>query len=263
MSMNIGGVVIKVDTSGFDALNLRLSGLARKVEVAKVAALNDAGRAGYQATTDEIKRVFDRPTPWIQRSVRYTKATAARPVTRIDFDAWGNKTNVTAGQVLNAEIYGGNRRMKRHEVALQRVGVLPAGMAIVPGPAAKLDQYGNMSGAQIVQIISWFQGFEQYAGARQNMTDKRKRALAKDKKNGARGFSYFVLWRPHGKLRPGIYQRFEFSHGSAVKPVMFFVQTPKYGVRLDFYKIAERAALAEFKSSFDRYCRQFLSERII
>ena len=253
---------IKVDISGLDILRAKLRGLQdKKIKVAMVAALNDAAYAGAQATRKEMAKVFDRPTPWVLGGVRYVKARKDKLQSSIDFDQWGNKTNVTVEKVLMAEIMGGVRRFKRHELALKQVGILPEGMAIVPGPAAIKDQYGNMMGSQIVQIVAWFKGFERVAGARQNMTDKTRARLGKDKKNGTRGFAYFVLPKQHGKLPPGIYQRFTLAHGSAIKPIMYFVRIPTYQRRLDFYGIAERESKAAFNAAFPLYLAQLLKEQ--
>jgi hypothetical protein len=191
----------------------------------------------------------------VLRSVRYKKGTNTQPEALVDFDAWGNKTGVTAAHFLQAEIYGGPRKLKRHETALQRAGVLPTGKAIVPGPAAKMDQYGNMSPAQIVQILSYFKSFGEQ-GYRANMRDGGKRLAKDNKKKGARGFVYFAIYARHGKLIPGIYQRFSFGAlGSSVKPIMYFVDIPKYKKRFDFYGVAERAAREEFARKMPGYLK--------
>lgn len=278
-------ISIKVDTQGLDAIQAKLRGLADgKIKVAIVAALNDAAYAGAQETKKEMARVFDRPTPWVMGGVTYKKAgragssvripgafdisgkklygtlSADRLQATIDFTGQGNKSGVQVGKILAAQIFGGPRKHKRHEIALQRAGVLPSGMAIVPGPGAKQDQYGNIPGSQIVQIISWFKAFGEQ-GYKANSTAKSRAALAKDKRNGSKGFQYFVLRQKLGKLAPGIYQRFTLAHGSAIKPVMFFVAMPTYKPRLDFYGIAERKALTTFNKAFPMYLNQLLKER--
>ena len=252
---------ISVQTKGLDATLARLRGLAdKKINVAIVAALNDAAYAGAQETKKAIGQTFDRPTPWVIGGVRYVKARKDKLESSIDFDQWGNKTNVTVGKVLQAEIFGGTRKTKRHEIALQRAGILPASMAIVPGPGAILDPYGNMRSAQIVQIMAWFKSFGEQ-GYKANSTDKTRARLGKDKRSGAKGFQYFVLPNKLGKLAPGIYQRFTFASGSSIKPVMFFVALPSYKRRLDFYGIAERKAIIEFNRAFPQYLAKLLQER--
>lgn len=274
----MNGFVVRAKIDGLDAVQASLRGLADgKIKVAARAALNDAAFIGKKETEKRIAEAFDRVTPWIAKSVRYVKAKGEKLESSIDFDAWGNKTGVTAAKVLSAEIYGGQRRHKRHELALQRLGILPDGMFIVPGEAAQMDGYGNMSASQIRQIISWFNAGEMTAGSTQNMTDKRRSNLRKGSMRKGRvtnGFEYFVVQpgqrrefqRHNGgkgthKMQPGIYQRIFLGHGTAIKPVMIFVKSPAYKQRLDFYRIAGDAALAEFKRAFPMYLEKLLRER--
>lgn len=224
---------------------------AKQVRFATMVTINRAAYAGAQAVSAEIESRFDSPTPWVVRGVRYTKARKDRLHASIDLDYWGNKQQVAVEQVLKAEVYGGQRALKRHEIALNRIGVLPDGFAIVPGEAASIDQYGNMQAGQIVQILAYFRAFGEQ-GYKANMTDKGRDRLARDnQKSGGIGFKYFVV-KPGAKggLVPGVYQRFRLANGSAVKPVMIFVKIPRYSIRLDFNSVADRAARTEFESQF-------------
>ena len=265
---------IEVKATGLSELRLRLAGLDRKIKVITKSALNDAAYLASKKTVEAMIRVFDMPTPWILGSVRYKKATPEKLESQVDFDQWGNKQIVTAGMVLNAEIFGGRRKLKRHEVALQRAGILPPGMAIVPGAGAKLDQYGTMDSGQIKQIMAWFMAHGEQ-GYKSNMTDRTRDARRRgSKKTNGIGFEFFVVkagdrrtfTRASGKtgthkLQPGIYQRFFLGHGTAIRPIMIFVSIPNYKQRLDFYGIARKAAEEEFQRSFDKYAKQLLTER--
>lgn len=242
--------MLTIKLEGMNRIEAQLRGIEKQVQFATMVALNRAAYAGAQEAKREMGRVFDRPTPWVVGSVRYKKATRQLLQAQIDLDFWGNKQGVSVDQVLRAEIHGGQRRHKRHEAALQKAGILPAGMGIVPGDAAQLDQYGNMKAGQIVQIMSWFQSFGQQ-GYSANMRDGGKRLGRDNKRTGAKGFSYFALQQKRGKLLPGIYQRFQFGAGSAVKPVMIFVRLPSYKRRFDFYGVAKVAAEAEFHRQFN------------
>jgi hypothetical protein len=82
------------------------------------------------------------------------------------------------------------------------------------------------------------------------MTDGGKRLARGSKRKGTRGFAYFAIQKRYGKLLPGIYQRFSFSFGSAVKPVMIFVHSTNYKRRLDFFNLAERVSIREFNQQF-------------
>ena len=266
---------IGVQVKGLAETKLRLAGLERKIKVVTKAALNDAAYLGTKKTAEEIAKVFDRPTPWVKGGVRYVKATSEKLEAKIDLDKWGNKTGVTVDNVLAAQINAGQRKHKRHERALQIMGILPAGHYIVPGEAAELDQYGNMAASQIRQILSYLNAAQMTSGYAGNMTQKRRDALKRgSKKTGGIGFEYFAVapgarrqYAKAGggtgshKMQPGIYKRIHLGHGTAIKPVMIFVRGANYSKRLDLYGIIERSARPEFERAFNQYANQMLKER--
>ena len=245
-------LTLNVHTLGLNDLKRDLTDMEHKqIPFATMVAINRTAYTVSGLLGKKIASVFDRPTPWVVGSVRYTKATMRKLEATIDLDKWGNKQGVSVSQVLAAEIEGGPRHLKRFERALIHAGVMRSNQAAVPGEGAKLDQYGNMSAGQIVQILSWFQTFGEQ-GYKANMVGKTKSRLAKgNKKKGTLGFEYFALQTKYGKLLPGIYQRVKFAAGSAVKPVIIFVgRRPVYKIRFDFYGYAEDRAYDEFRKEF-------------
>lgn len=242
--------MIKIDLVGMDKMQAMLRGVEKQVRFANMVATNRAAFKGRDAIQREMDKSFDRVTPWVKGGVRVVKATKASPAALIDLDFWGNKQGVAVESILKPEIKGGGRKHKRHELALQRAGILPDGMYIVPGEAAVIDQYGNMGGGQINQIIAWFRAFGEQ-GYQANMSDKRRKALGRDnKRTGKRGVQYFAIGAARNGLMPGVYQRVSTGFGSSIRPVMIFVRRPQYKRRLDFYGVGERAARAEFAAQF-------------
>ena len=251
-----------VRVEGLSATQAALAAIPKQIAFANVVAINRAAFAGRAAIQRAMPTVFDRPTPWVIGGVRVIKARKDKPSAQIDLDNWGNKQGVAVESILQAEIYGGGRRLKRHELALQRIGILPDGMQCVPGAGAVIDNYGNMSSGQINQILAYFRAFGEQ-GYRANMTTRGIAKLAKGNRT-KRGFDYFVVapgkqraWlRGNGivgthKMQPGIYQRTDFGGlGSAIKPVLIFVKQATYRPRFDFHGIAKRAAVAEFDVQF-------------
>jgi hypothetical protein len=236
------------DSHGAVKLIADLQSMGKQTQFATMRAMNAAVARARTAAQEGMHHAFDRPTPWVIGGIRYTKARKERMVATLDFDFWGNKQGVTVSQILWAEVHGGPRALKRHEIALQRIGVLPNGMFIVPGQAAQLDRYGNMSPGQINQILSWFAAFGEQ-GYRANMTDAGRAKKAKGTKR-RRGIEYFALQKQNGRMPAGIYKRIHFGFGGAVQPVMIFVRQPQYSQRFDFYGIANRVAGEEFNRAF-------------
>lgn len=197
----------------------------------------------------EMRDVFDRPTPFTQNSVFIkpsTKATLTAIVSLKDSASKGTP----AAKYLQAQISGGERRMKRFEVALRSVGVLPEGYFIVPGAAAKMDQYGNMDSRQIIQILSYFKSFGE-AGYKANSTEKTRERLGKSTKSRY-GMAYFVGRPNNGKLPLGIWQKVFSNFGVAIRPVMIFVRSANYEAIFDFKYVADTTISREFYNEFNK-----------
>lgn len=222
---------------------------------------------------DEMRKVFDRPTPFIVSSVAVLDEAKAALRATVFFRYPGGKATPPE-KVLAAEIAGGPRRSKRAEVALRRVGILQPGYFIVPGRGIaddKIDAYGNVKGSFIVQLLSYFQALSE-VGFRANMTERRRQQLAKARRSAGgfktiQGVQYFVSFGrlrslsmasdKYSSLAPGIWSRTGI-HGVDVKPVLMFVKQPLYARRLDFFGVGERVVRQELPGLHATYLRQAL-----
>lgn len=189
----------------------------------------------------EMPLAFDRPTPYTMSSLYLNPATKSIPVAKVWLKDDSGK-GTPAAKYLLPEIAGGGRNMKRFERRLQLMGLLPEGMQVVPGDAAPLDQYGNIPASVIEQILSALGAAEIKSGYQANRT----RASARRK--GAKLAEYFV-GRPGGAPL-GVYRRYKFAHGSAVKPILIFVRPVQYRPRYRFEEIAQRVVSEEFPVKF-------------
>lgn len=220
----------------------------RRLNAAVATALTRTAVQVRAAVLEQMPRVFDRPTPYTLRQLKYAAATAARPVAAVGFgvaaiqDVQGNVIRyqdlgmgeTPAGKYLAPSIDGGSRRHKRFEKALQAAGAMPAGWFAVPGAGARLDAFGNMSRGQIIQILSQLR-ITLVAGTNRNMAVAARKQIAAQRKAGGR---FFVVKPGTGKLKPGVYQR-EF-YGRTITPVVIFVRAAAYRPRFDFYGMAKR-----------------------
>lgn len=181
--------------------------------------------AAYQALDDvreEMRRVFDRPTPYVLRGPYVVPARDGDQFSgteaRVAWREFGGKS-IAAEKILAAQIEGGPRRLKRFE---RSIG-LPANRVAVPGKWAPLDAYGNIPGPFIVQVLSALRLFGEQ-GFRAN------------RREGARlrkGQSDFFMIRPgteHRTLPPGVY-RVAREMGGAPLLVIAFVRAANYRAR--------------------------------
>lgn len=270
--------MFRVEVQGLDAIKRRIASLPRQVRYAAAQALNDTGFQARADLAQEARRVFDRPTPFIQRSPWFNRAEPSKLAITIYPRDPGGKA-VDPADVLRAEVQGGARKFKRSERAFQRIGILPPGQILQPAPwvlaDAKMgDGYGNVRGSFMVRLLSYFQAFGEQ-GYRANMSDKRRRSIEKVKRVGGfmkvTGVQYFVshgrgtratrhvnragrLSRPDGQaqhLPAGIWQR-SGTHGVDVKPVFYFNRMPAYPVRYRMGDVVQRTAQATLPAALSR-----------
>lgn len=276
-----------VDTRGLDRLRQRIANLPQQVRFAAAQALNSTA---FQVRADlqtEMRRAFDRPTPWLIDS-----AWVGKRATPSDLEAWvylrnrGGKS-IDPANVVRAQVYGGQRRNTRAERALQAAGILPRGMAMVPATWVREGQHGDghggVKGSFYVQLLSYLQAFGEQ-GYRANMSQRRRLQLsgrgrwvdgrfhgAHTKRGQGRkgayayrqgGVDYFVSrgrgeftgrgsWK-HGQkqhLAAGIWQR-SGIYGAVVKPVFLFVRMPAYSRRLQYWEQGANAMRQVFPGQF-------------
>ena len=221
-----------------------IDGAKRQVLFAAAKTLTQIAKQTEAATRETMRREFDRPTPWTLNSLRTLPATKTKLEATVKLKDDAAKS-LTAAKALKHQVEGGQRANKKSEAALWRIGLLASSEMTVPGEAAKLDQYGNMSKAQINQILSWFQAFgEQGYKANSTAATRAKKAKGTRNKRGKR--FYFKRDRP-GR---GIYEATATSWGSAIKPVLMFVRKGTYTQRIDIEQIARKQMLG-FQRTFD------------
>lgn len=224
----------------------QLGALRDQVPFATALALTKTAQAAQVSVRQEMVRVFDRPTPFTLASTFVRSATKAKLEAAVYLKTGGNKEGGNAQDRLGHQVLGGQRRFKRMEGALRQAGLLGNGEQAVPGKAADLDSYGNMSRGQITQILAWFQAFPE-AGYKANSTQatRAKRAAGKaGKKYGTR--FYYKRDRP-GR---GIYKATQTGFGSAIQPVLMFVRRATYRQLLDMPGVVERTAREQFPAWF-------------
>jgi hypothetical protein len=227
----------------------RLNDIERRhVPFATALALTRTAQEVRKAEVEEMKRVFDRPTPFTLNSLYLKAATKADLTAKI----WLKDISGRAEHYLIPEIFGGARRLKGFERLLMRKGLLPPGWMAVPGAAAKLDAYGNISGGQMIQILSALKalGEQGYAANRTKASAKRRRGKQAE---------LFVGRPGGGRLPNGVWQRFRFAHGSAIKPILIFIRGPRYQQRFDFFGVGKRVTAVIFPGIFDQALREALA----
>lgn len=238
-------ITVNIKSNLDAALRTFIFSTKKQVEYATRKAVVRTAEDVKKATVAEMSTVFDRPTKYTLRSVYYRLIRSDPPTARVWLKDDRGKGGGAAANYLMPHIEGGIRPQKRMEYALTANGYLPEGWVTVPGAAAKIDQYGNMSVGQIRAILSALGAAELTSGYSSNRTatsaKRRRRQLAK----------YFAIVPGRGgHLHPGVYQKV----GQDIKPLLMFVQAARYRKRFSLQTVADRTiarvAGAHFKTAF-------------
>lgn len=243
--------MIKITAYGLTDQLAELTDLAqRQIPFATALALTRTAQDVKAALEAEMPKVFDRPTRWTLNSLRLIPARKDRLLARVWIKDEADKA-APATKWLAPEVYGGSRPDKRSEAMLRARGILPAGMAVVPGTGADLDQYGNIKRGQLTKALSGIRGFGE-TGYTANATGSRRSQA----KGNAR--SFFVLTKagkPIGIARRTGRKREDLSMFLA------FVDKPNYRKTLDFFGIGERVAEQRLALHFEQAMAQALRSR--
>jgi hypothetical protein len=241
---------IRVDTN-IPEVQAALKRAAAQVPYALSTAINKTLEQARSDVRTEAARVFDRPTPWALNSVRVKYATKTNPDGWLAFKDKNQEEN--SRTMIEPHVHAGRRHYKAFEARLQRIGLLPQGWNAVPGGAAKLDSYGNMSQGQISQLLGVLGTYTESGFNRANINTVKRLAKGNVKKN-VYGFVYWVNKvgsTKAGHLLPGVYQRVTTAFGSSLKPVLIFVKQAQYKRTLDFYGKATTSINRHFPGYFN------------
>lgn len=189
----------------------------RQVPFAAKNALNKLAVKVIEDEQDEMRSVFDRPTPWTVNSL-FVRNYATKQDLSVTIDFKDGSKGRSAAKYLTAQIQGGSRRTKAVENFFVRNGLMPAGSRIVPADNLTLDRYGNIS-------LSAF------------------RAMVR----GVAAGTHFILMQRRGKLAAGLYKRGSLNQ---VRALLIYVTATDYAKRLRYFETAaQTAATIRCKSS--------------
>jgi hypothetical protein len=213
-----------------------------RMRLAAAKALTWTAKASQEDLRSEMRRVFDRPTPWALNSSRIRSATPARLASEVFIKDEAFKS-LSAEKWLGPEIVGGPRPQKRLEQALATRGLA---RYYAPTENTKLDRYGNPDKGLLQQIRSELQLAR--AHEYQNATPaSRARAARNAKRWRGEFFAVKLVGGRRRGLSPGVYRRKDDQE----EKVLHFIDPPIYSRRLDFYGVVQRSQSQRFSGLFD------------
>jgi hypothetical protein len=240
--------MIDIVAKGLDKAISNMKGVQKQVAFANTVALTRTAKEVHARLTAEMPKVFDRPTPYVMRGLAWLGARKGSDEARVFARQFAGK-GTPAEYILNPQVFGGQRRIKRFERALQGKGLMPPGWIAIPGPGAKFDAYGNINRGQIVQMLSALKAFSEQ-GYLMNRTNSRRSRKTADRNR------YFVPARKQGAMPIGIYRHLG-KHKNI--PVILFKSAAQYRKRYPFIEMGKTMTRQIFDAEFSRAFAQAMA----
>lgn len=244
--------MLTIQITGIDQVRAQLAAAGKQATFAASKALNNAAFAINKQIKTDMQGAFQGgATPYTLRAFQVTKATKAnlQASVMLRTDAQGGTPH---SQTLAHLFTGGSRQWKKFEGLIRAAGAMPAGSIAVPGAGIKLDARGNMSRAQLRELLG---------ALRTGMQVVRRTGGGKTQK----AVGYFVLPQRHGKLLPGIYKRTTTGgwvsggkSSSGLTPMLVFVPMGTWRKYINLDAIAQQQ-LRGFVADFNNELRQALA----
>lgn len=192
-------------------------------------AMNKTIKEVKEDLKDEMKKVFNEPTPFVLNSFWLKFASEEHLIVSVEIkDKWGSG----ATEVISPHIEGGSRPAKSSERRLRETGSLSSNRFYVPGSGVKVNKYGNIPGPKIVQILSAASAFTDAGYDANRTTNSIKRNPNQSK--------YFVIKDgSKSHLKPGVYYRTGKGDRN-IKPILIFINSPHYNIRFMFFELSEK-----------------------
>lgn len=220
-----------------------MNNIAKKqLPYAAMLALNETAKGGRLAVQAEMDRVFDRPKPYAKRGVVYDRATRQNMRAAVVVTGDRTKGSLPATAFLGPQIHGGRRTHKAFERQLIDRGLMDRSEVAVPANRTPRDRYGNMTQGFLNRVMADLRIDYRGAGATRVGSD----ASLKRNKN-YRNARFFVPKRDGG-LFPGVWQR--SPQDDSVFPVMLFIRSESYRVRLHLDDVVDRHVRASIDENF-------------
>jgi hypothetical protein len=192
----------------------------------------------------QIDSKISSPTAYTRQSLWVKSATKADLLARVNLKDFKRGGARFSHEQTLGHLFVHTSHQTRNPTGLERAmygrGLLRRGEYLVPGSGAKIDGNGNMSRGQVRQIIAQLKmSTSRYDDATGSARSRRNRNRSGN-----------VFWSDgKGGLGRGIFIR----KGRGIQCLAAAINKPRYAVRIDMAKIAEREVKANFVRTLDHY----------
>ena len=237
--------MISVRIEGLDEVRQGLQGFSdRRFAAAVATAVTRTAVAVRQQWRQALTGQIDNPLPQTRNAAVSTMATAQSLSAVVKLRDQVDGAKAPPAEYLEPLERGGERRVKKFEQSLMASGAMPQRTRAVPGPACKLDTYGNPSRGQLVAVLR-----QLGAGLSPGYQRVISRSAGRRQAASARaGRVYVAIPQAEGRLRAGIYER----KGRGLLAVFYFVSRVQYRKQLRLMEDALQMIPARLQAEVGR-----------
>lgn len=241
---------INIQVTGIKELQRDLKDFSeRRVKAVVATALTRTAAQTRKIWQNQINTVVQGPTPLTSKAVVFKGAKADKLEASVSLAKGGGRANPS--EYLRPQEFGGGRNVKKFERALISAGAMPSGYITVPGSAAKLDSFGNVSRGQLVDVIRAL-GSQYSPGYQRVISKSTNKRLAAQARSGRQYIAVSPADAKRFKVSAGIYER--MADGSR-KAIFLFKNGVTYRKRLgllDRVADIERTLQAEVSKAIEQ-----------
>ncbi|HSG63218.1 MAG TPA: hypothetical protein VLA24_17470 [Pseudomonadales bacterium] len=247
-------LAMRVETSDFDRGLRVLADTPNMIRKAVVGALSDTVDDLYTRQEMEMKRVFNKPSPYVLKGLKKSypggregqsnRARFGQGVLKagIYFEYFGGTGSPES--IVKPHVFGGNRSRKSSEKRLQGMVALLGTQDTVQGRNYPRGSGGDINGARYSEMLA-------AVGA---LSETARKAMPKGKQRDRKNVSFFVIRREGTPI--GIAER----RGSDVKVML--VNTRKktvYKKRYDYFGVGQKQVAYSLPLHFNRIINRMVS----
>jgi hypothetical protein len=233
-------VTVQFDLARFaralDAIHLK------QLPYAASRALNDVAAAAKRQVTDDLPRIFDRPTPFTQNALGTSSATKSNLQSAVFVKR-------IQGQYLLPEEIGGER--------LPSMNTRKPGVALVIPSKIERDSYGNIPDGAVRALRQAVQDEAKGVTRREKAARASASAKAKISYGAGQGIALLRGAGPKGRGGPG---GFFVRQGTHLMRLTSFAPEAHYKPIFSFRKRIEAVARAGFTTALLKRLREAVSE---
>lgn len=235
---------MKIETPDWDRKLRQFAETPQLIRKAVVGALSDTVDDLHTRQTLEMKRVFDRPSPYVLRGLkkRYPgQVGVMKAGTGFEFFPVGKSPE----DIVKPHVFGGDRSQKRSERRLAQQSLLMPAAKAIQGRNYPRGAGGDIIGARYSEMLA----------AMGAMSETARSNLPKSAQRNRKSVSFFAMRRKGDAMPFAIAER----RGGKLTIMLVPSRPMNYPKRYDYFGVGQKQARYSLPLHFNRIVNRYMA----